>query len=143
MVKRKAAKPEKPSSKGDDRRDDRPTCTYEPCGNKGHAHEDCHKLGYVHRDLKPGNVLLRSLELVEVVISDHCFAQESFRAMTWCVSGVWSAPECLWTNDASAYGFSVDMCSLRVTLIWLISNFDAEDGEYINESRMSFSETIQ
>ena len=38
-VEKKAAKSDKP--KGDDRRDDRPTCTYKPCGKKGHSEEDC------------------------------------------------------------------------------------------------------
>lgn len=54
-----------------------------------------HELGYMHRNFKPANVLVRNLDPLEVVICDHGFAQKSSRATTPSDSGLWSAPGCL------------------------------------------------
>lgn len=86
----------------------------------------------MHRDLKPANVLLRNLDPLEVVISDHGFAQESSRATTRAGSRLWSAPECFWGEADQVYDLSVDMYSMGVILLWLLGVYP-EDGEYISE----------
>lgn len=97
-----------------------------------------HELGFMPRDLKLRNVLLRNLDPLEVVICNHGFAQRCSGATISARSGLWSAPECLWGLADSGYDCSVDMYSMGVILLWLIGVY-AENGEYKNE--MNFLET--
>lgn len=104
--------------------------------------KNLHDQGYMHRDLKPGKILLRSLDPLEIVICDHGLAQKASRATTRVSSGLWTAPECRLSE--AGHGAPVDVYSMGVILLWLLGVY-AEDGEYANEREYDklFGDTIR
>jgi len=102
-------------------------------GAISHVHEN----GYIHRDLKPDNVLLSSLDPIVLKLTDFGLTRNADSATSAVGSQIYSAPEVF----TGKYGQAVDMWSLGCILYALFNGnppfYDAENRPPFREQQQS------
>ena len=73
-----------------------------------------------HRDVKPGNILFRSIIPLHVKLADFGLAKAGPALRSFCGTGIYMAPEI--DNRGSSYRPEVDLWSLGVVMLELIGD---------------------